>query len=129
MRLSKVALDQAPHARLEAAISRLVVALPQPREDAENPRVSLRCKCPIGALEGFTTGNVLAGENIPSGGAPRGQSRDDAPRPAGIRGGASIAAGTPGEVASAPRVHNVGAMAQAAADESERGSTVEEPTS
>ena len=51
MRLREVALEQAPHARLEAAVVRLVVALPQPREDAEDARVALRRERPIGALE------------------------------------------------------------------------------
>ena len=51
MRLGEVALEQAPHARLEAAVVRLAVALPQPGEDAEDARVALRRERPIGALE------------------------------------------------------------------------------
>src|SRR6476469_3319509 len=48
---SEIALEQVPHARLEAAIAGLVVPLPKAREDAEDPRVALSGECPIGALQ------------------------------------------------------------------------------
>src|SRR5205085_6028575 len=51
VRLRKVTLEQAPHARLEPPISGLVVALPQAGEDAEDARVALGGERPITALE------------------------------------------------------------------------------
>ena len=51
MRIGEVALEQTPHARLELPIMRLVVALPQAGEDAEDARVALSGECPIGPLE------------------------------------------------------------------------------
>src|SRR5436305_1566330 len=51
MRLGEVALEQAPHARLEAPVSWLVIALPQPREDSEDARIALRRERPISPLE------------------------------------------------------------------------------
>ena len=47
----EVALEQPPHARLEGGVMRLVVALPQAGEDAEDARVALRREHPISALE------------------------------------------------------------------------------
>src|SRR6185312_15178677 len=49
--LFEVALQQAPHARLETAVARLVVALPQSRENSEDPRIALGRKRPISTLE------------------------------------------------------------------------------
>src|SRR6185503_19794981 len=51
MRPLEVALEQAPHPRLELAVVGLVVALPQPREAPKDPGVAVRSKHPIGALE------------------------------------------------------------------------------
>src|SRR4029453_9258836 len=49
----QVALQQAPHPTLEAPVAGLVVALPQPGEDAKDARVALRGERPIGLLEPF----------------------------------------------------------------------------
>ena len=52
-RLSEVAFEQTPHAWLELRVMRLAIALPQPREDAEDACIPLGGQRPIGALERF----------------------------------------------------------------------------
>ena len=69
--------SKAPHARLEAAIMRLVVALPQPREDAEDARVALRGERPIGALERLA---MPGGGDVAVDHRPLDLGRDVAPR-------------------------------------------------
>ena len=76
-RARQIAFEQAPHTRLEGAVMRLVVPLPQPREDAQDPRVPLRCERPIGAMERF----AIAGRGNVAGDHPRFDFRRDvAPR-------------------------------------------------
>src|SRR6185312_4850944 len=49
--LCQVTLEQAPHARLEAPITRLAIPFPKAREDPEDARVPLRGERPISRLE------------------------------------------------------------------------------
>ena len=51
--LLEVAFEQAPHSRLELSVVRLVVALPQAGENAENACVPLCRERPIGPFESF----------------------------------------------------------------------------
>ncbi len=73
----EVALEQAPHARLEAAVARLVVALPQPREDAEDAGIALRGERPISALEHLA---VAGRRNVAVDHCPLDRRRHVAPR-------------------------------------------------